>query len=223
MLSSSMFRPRPNRSSTATLFFGKSSSSFGFQFSTFKWVSLTPFPATLTSTLQITEKPASLSPAFATLTSRVKHKSCVCHYYKKHPGWGVPFSPYFRTIKRGEAAPIFLATRHSPLATSSVPLNLLKSTRIQPSAIIASEELTPKLNPLDATLTKNRGGGVPSDEQPILSPLTVSCQLSAVGCQLPRSLGSSGPASLRKIRTRFPVDEFLWYKAGGRSNASEMS
>jgi hypothetical protein len=151
---------RPVRvTAPATLFFGKSSSSFDFQFLTLKWVSLTPFPATLTSTLQITEKPASLSPAFATLTSRVKHKSCVCHSYAKHPGWRVPFSPNLRTIKRGEEAPIFLATRHAPLATSSVPLNLLKSTRIQPPATIASKELTPKLNLLDATLTKKQGEG----------------------------------------------------------------
>ena len=47
---------------------------------------LTPFPATLASSLQITEKSATLSPVFATLTSRVKHKSCVCHSYKKHRG-----------------------------------------------------------------------------------------------------------------------------------------
>ena len=53
---------------------------------------LSPFPATLTSSLQITEKPTTLSLAFATLTSRVKHKSCVCHSYKKHPGWGMPSS-----------------------------------------------------------------------------------------------------------------------------------
>jgi hypothetical protein len=171
--------PRPNRSFTATLFFGKSSSSFDFHFSTFKWVSLTPFPATLTSALQITEKPASLSPAFATLTSRVKHKSRVCHSYKKHPGWRVPFSPNLRTIKRGEAAPIFLATRHSPLATSSVPLNLLKSTPIQPSATVASKELTPTSNPLDATVTKNRGR-VPS--QGTISTLVYPLRRVTRGC-----------------------------------------
>ena len=125
--------------------------------STFNSVSLSPFAATLASSLQITEKSATLSPAIATLTSHVKRKSCVCHSYKKHPGWGVPFSPNLRTIKRGEAAPIFLATRHSSLATSSVPLNLLKSTRIQPSATTASKELNPNLNPLDATLTKKQG------------------------------------------------------------------
>ena len=58
--------------------------------STFNSVSLSPFAATLASSLQITEKSATLSPAFATLTSHVKHKSCVCHSYKKHPGVGCP-------------------------------------------------------------------------------------------------------------------------------------
>jgi hypothetical protein len=52
--------------------------------------SVTPFPATLTSHLQLVENAAALSPAFATLTRRVKHKSFVCHSYKKHPGWGGP-------------------------------------------------------------------------------------------------------------------------------------
>jgi hypothetical protein len=58
--------------------------------STFNSVSLSPFPATLASSLQITEKSATLSPAFATLTSHVKHKFFVCHSYKKHPGVGCP-------------------------------------------------------------------------------------------------------------------------------------
>jgi len=49
---------------------------------------LTHLPATLTSHLQRPEKSATLSLAFATLTSPVKHKSCVCHSYKKHRGWG---------------------------------------------------------------------------------------------------------------------------------------
>jgi len=51
-------------------------------------VPVTPFRATLTSHLQLAENAAALSPAFATLTCRVKHKSFVCHSYKKHPGWG---------------------------------------------------------------------------------------------------------------------------------------
>ena len=51
---------------------------------------LTPFAATLASSMQITDKSATLTPAFATLTSPVKHKSCVCHSCKKHPGCRVP-------------------------------------------------------------------------------------------------------------------------------------
>jgi hypothetical protein len=49
-----------------------------------------PFPATYTSHPQIAENKTTLSPAAATLTSRVKHKSFVCHSYKKHRGWGTP-------------------------------------------------------------------------------------------------------------------------------------
>jgi len=87
-----MFRPRrtlprSNRSTTTT-FFRMSSSYFNFQLSTFNSVSLTPFPATLTSHLQRPEKSATLSLAVATLTSRVKRKSCVCHSYKKTPEGG---------------------------------------------------------------------------------------------------------------------------------------
>jgi hypothetical protein len=55
----------------------------------FAFPSVTPFPATLTGHLQLTENPATLSPAFATLARRVKHKSFVCHSYRKHRGWGV--------------------------------------------------------------------------------------------------------------------------------------
>jgi hypothetical protein len=47
---------------------------------------LTPFPATLTSNLQPVKNTTTLSPAFATLTRRVKLNSFVCHSYKKHPG-----------------------------------------------------------------------------------------------------------------------------------------
>ncbi len=49
---------------------------------------VTPFPAALTGSVQLAENPATLSLAFATLTNRVKHKSCVCHSYKKHRGVG---------------------------------------------------------------------------------------------------------------------------------------
>jgi hypothetical protein len=61
---------------------------FNFKLSTVNFLSLSPFAATLTDSSQLIENPATLSPAFATLTSRVKHKSFVCHSYKKHRGWG---------------------------------------------------------------------------------------------------------------------------------------
>jgi hypothetical protein len=46
--------------------------------------------ATLTGPLQLIEKPATLSPFAATLTSFVKPKSFVCHSYKKQGGVGYP-------------------------------------------------------------------------------------------------------------------------------------
>jgi hypothetical protein len=64
-------------------------------FASFASSSLTPFRATLTSHLQLTENAAALSPAFATLTRRVEHKSFVCHSYRKQPGWGYPFNCEF--------------------------------------------------------------------------------------------------------------------------------
>ena len=61
---------------------------FNFGLSTVNSRPLSPFPATLTSRLQIAENKTTLSPAVATLTDCVKHKSFVCHSYKKHRGWG---------------------------------------------------------------------------------------------------------------------------------------
>jgi len=85
-------RPAPISNSASvpelcvSVFSSPNLSPFNFKLSTFNSVSLTPFAATLTRCPQIAEKPATLTPAFATLTSRVKHKSCVCRSYKKHPG-----------------------------------------------------------------------------------------------------------------------------------------
>jgi hypothetical protein len=63
-------------------------SSFNFELSTFNISPLSPFPATLTSRPQLHENKTTLSPVFATLTRRVKHKFFVCHSYKKHGAWG---------------------------------------------------------------------------------------------------------------------------------------
>ena len=61
---------------------------FNFKLSTANSPSLSPFPATLTDNSQLTENSTTLSPVPATLTSLVKHKSFICHSYRKHPGWG---------------------------------------------------------------------------------------------------------------------------------------
>jgi hypothetical protein len=53
---------------------------------------VTPLFATLTRTPQLAEKSAALSPAFATLTQHLNHKSFVCHSYRKSGGVGVSLS-----------------------------------------------------------------------------------------------------------------------------------
>jgi hypothetical protein len=54
---------------------------------------LSPFLATLTSRLQNVENKTTLSPAVATLTGYITHKSFVCHSCRKTPGWGYPRWP----------------------------------------------------------------------------------------------------------------------------------
>lgn len=61
---------------------------------------LSPFPAALTGCPQLHENSAALSPAFAILTECVKHKSSVCHSYKKHGGWGYPRQNEFQSFMR---------------------------------------------------------------------------------------------------------------------------
>ena len=122
--------PRSNRFTT-TLFFRMSSSYFNSQLSTFNSVSVTPFPATLTSHPQRPEKSATLSLAFATLTSRVRHKSSVCHSYKKHPGRASHLSSQ-RSFRSGLSRPNFLPTRHSPLATKSFAIRTSKTQYLKP-------------------------------------------------------------------------------------------
>ena len=110
---------------------------------------LTPLPATLTSHLQRPEKSATLSLAFATLTSRVKHKSSVCHSYKKHPGWGY-------TLQREMSSFPNLTTRHSPLASISF-------TTLRLRAVLARRIRTSKTQHLKSlrmnTYKKTVGGG----------------------------------------------------------------
>jgi hypothetical protein len=76
---------------------------------------LTRFPATLTDTSQLAENPATLSPAFATLTRRVKHKSCVCHSYRKHPGGRGANAQFLQ----GDSRPSMEVCRSMPSYTAS--------------------------------------------------------------------------------------------------------
>ena len=70
-------------------------SSFTFIHSIVNSPSLSLFLATLTDESQLTENSATLSPVSATLTSRVKHNSFVCHSYKKYPGWEAAIVNFF--------------------------------------------------------------------------------------------------------------------------------
>ena len=124
---------------------------------------LTPFPATLTSHLQRPKKSATLTLAFASLTSRFKHKSRVCHSYKKHPGWGY-------TLQREMSSFPNLTTRHSPLATIS--FTTLRLRAVLPRRIRAYEKhshnpirirtsKTQHLKPFKMNTYEKTGGGGP--------------------------------------------------------------
>jgi hypothetical protein len=78
---------------------------FNFKSSTFNSFSVSPFPATLTTSVQSTENTSTLSLAFATLTSLVMPKSFACHSYKKIRGVG--------------GTPVFCATQTLPLFSTA--------------------------------------------------------------------------------------------------------
>src|SRR5580692_5400373 len=87
-----------------------------------KCTHLSPLAATLTDQSQLIEESITLSLAFATLTGRVKHKSFVCHSYKKHPGVGIPSRHSLPSIRHAQ-----LTTHHSPLTVDCTLPPLLTS------------------------------------------------------------------------------------------------
>lgn|SRR5579864_3448418 len=102
--------------------------------------SISSFIAILTDDLQLIENPATLSPFPATLTTRVKHKSFICHSYKKHGGWGYTTNELsFHQHKRGTCCCLTFAdhgrrtTGHSPTSQSTSPNTPLPPAR-PPSA-----------------------------------------------------------------------------------------
>ena len=117
------------------------------------WSSLSPFLATLTRPRQLTEKAGTLSPAFATLTRRVKHKPFVCHSYRKHRGGGIPSLTLADKVR---------------FPVSCLPL-------LNPLTIHTPENTS--VTPVEATLTKTGGVG---SLQPSLRPLRVRTPMRAV-------------------------------------------
>ena len=69
---------------------------------------------------QISENTATLSPFAATLTGRVKPKSCVCRSYKKTPGGGYPSRD--RSPNSAFSFQLFPFTTHHSLFTTHYPL-----------------------------------------------------------------------------------------------------
>ncbi len=137
---------------------------FLLQLSTFdlQSVSLTPFPATLTSHLQRHEKSATLSLAFATLTSRVKHKSSVCHSYKKHPGSHLSSQRSFRS---GFSRPNFLPTHYSPVSTISFTIRTYEKPTCKPLGIRTSK--TQDLKPFRMNTSEKTPRGEGTSFQPL--------------------------------------------------------
>ena len=106
---------------------------------------LTPFPATLTSHLQLAENKTTLSPAVTTLTSRVKPNPFACHSYKKHPGWGYAVVNFF--VAQTSVC-VLLRQSASERSAENGPQEL-KNLAVHPSTRHKS------LTPVESALTKN--------------------------------------------------------------------
>jgi len=111
---------------------------------------LTPFPATLTSHLQLAENKTTLSPAVATLTSRVKPKSFACHSYKKP--WGRGYLLQAKIFSFGN-----LTTNNSPLSTISFTIRTYEKHTHNPFGIRTSK--TQHLKPFRMNTYKKTGRG----------------------------------------------------------------
>jgi hypothetical protein len=126
---------------------------------------LTPLFATLTALPQMPENTTTLSSAFATLTSRVKPKSCVCHSYKKHPGWGYVIVNFF-VAQTSVCALLRQSASESSVANDPQELNSLAVHRITSheappaaSALFLPPVTSHKsLTPVESALTKKPGG-----------------------------------------------------------------
>ena len=161
---------------------------FNFKLSIVNLFPISPSPAIVTSFLQIAENASTLSPVFVTLTDRVKHKSCVRHSYRKHPGVGChPVSVLSRFF------PV-LATHHSSLSTI-------------PFRIRTSEKRTCNSRRI-RTYEKTRGVG----GQPILAVLLPVSQFSPRSLEVTKHPSRLLCAAQRTLRLRvilfrvFPIN-----------------
>jgi hypothetical protein len=157
---SSPFTPAFFPSLCSSINFGLSTEDPG-PVGTFTFPSLSPFFATLTDSLQLTENAAALSPYPAALTSPVKHNPFVCHSYKKHPGRGShPSSQVFSLCN--------LTTRHSRLVYPEASRRATISFRIRTSPKRARNSRrirtskTQDLKPFRIRTYEKRGGGGPT-------------------------------------------------------------
>jgi len=157
-------------------------SPFDFELSTVNLISVSPFLATLTTSLQLTENTSTLSPFVATLTNHVNHKPFVCHSYKKHRGVGIPsgchpessegsaflcrLSPLPRRAYPAKGNPIPGSSRILPLVTGHQPpvTNLFRIRTYTKSPDNSNRIRTSKTQDLKPfrirTYKKTRGGSL---------------------------------------------------------------
>ena len=149
----SAFRVSPLHALSVSAFSSSDVCPFNFKLSTacpersrrVNFRPLTPFPATLTSHLQLSENKTTLSPAVATLTSRVKPNPFACHSYKKHPGWGYAVVNFF--VAQTSVC-VLLRQSASERSAENGPQEL-KNLAVHPSTRHKS------LTPVESALTKN--------------------------------------------------------------------
>ena len=135
----------------------------------FNFPPLTPFPATLTSHLQLAENKTTLSPAVATLTSRVKPKSFACHSYKKPRGWGYLLQAKIFSFGN-------LTTNYSPLSTISFIIRTYEKHTRNPFGIRTSK--TRHLKPFRMNTYKKRGWGSLEDPRKRQNQLMATAALN---------------------------------------------
>ena len=148
---------------------------------------LSPLFAALTRNAQLTENKATLSPFPATLTSRVKPKSFVCHSYKKHGGVGCPL-PFFDHRSR-----LVTSATHSNARNSNPLMRLLHNSLHTRGVGVCPPPFRPC--PPPSAQRPAALGAHPNPSPPKLSPppLTFNFQLSTLSTNRYSQFTSYGP------------------------------